>query len=83
MRDSFVAASGSMLVGLFVATAIVPGRPRCGMTGVDRDHMLIDMRLMQMVQVTVVEVVGVSLMLNRSVPATGTVLVRMAVVSVT
>jgi hypothetical protein len=82
VRDRFMAASGSMLVSLFVTAAIVPRRARCGVTGVDGDHMLIHMRFMQMVQMSIVDVVGVPLMLDRGVSATRAVLMRMAVVNV-
>jgi hypothetical protein len=51
------------------------------MLGVDRDHVLVDMAVVRVVQMPVVEVVDVSLVLNRNVPAGRTVLVLVLLVN--
>jgi hypothetical protein len=80
--NRFVAASGSMLVVLIVTTAIMSGRARCGITRAYGDHMLINMAGMQVVHVSVMEIIRVSFVFNGSVSATRAVLMRMAVVPI-
>jgi hypothetical protein len=72
VRDRLVAAAGAMPVGaLDVLRAL--GRIRC----IDRDHMLIDMIVMNMMQVAVVEIIDMACMANRSMAAIWAVLVGM------
>jgi hypothetical protein len=82
MWNRLVAAAGSMLMLFVVTTAIMSGRARCRITRVDTDHVLINMAFMQVVHVSLVEVVRMSFVFNRSVSATRAVLMRMAVVLV-
>jgi hypothetical protein len=51
------------------------------MLGVDRDHVLVDMAFVRVVQMPVVEVVDVALVLERNVPAGGAMLVPVLVVN--
>ncbi len=69
MRYRFMAASRATFVTFVVAAAVVLRRARRRIAGVNCDHVLIHMRLMQMVQVPIMEVVRVPLMLDRGVPA--------------
>jgi hypothetical protein len=79
MGNGFVTASGTVLVG----AAIVLGRTCGGIGCVYRDYVFVDMAFVRMVNVPVVEVVGVALVLDGSMPATRSVLMRMAVMSLT
>ena len=51
VRDGFVAATGAMDVAGLVAAAFVLGRAAVGVGGRDRDHVLVDVVAMRMVQV--------------------------------
>ena len=74
MRHGLVAATGAMFMALFVATAIVVGSCGCRITRVDGNHVLVHVPLVQTMQVPVVEIVRVSLVLNRGVPTAGAML---------
>ena len=71
VRDGFVAATGAMDVAGFVAAAFVLGRAAVGVGGRDGDHVLVDVVAMRMVQVTVVQVVDMTVMPDGRVAAAG------------
>ena len=72
----FVAATGAMLVSLVVRAARVGRRAGGRVWPADCKRMLIDVIVVHVVQVPVVEVVGVTIMLHGLVAAAGAVLVR-------
>lgn len=71
VRDGFVAATGAMDVAGLVAAAFVLGRAAVGVGGRDRDHVLVDVVAMRMVQVAVVQVVDMTVMPDGRVAAAG------------
>ena len=77
MRNRLVATAGAMNVTRFVATAAVVGGALVGVTGRYFDHVLIDMIAVRVVQVTIMQIIGVAAMANRGVPAAWTMLVGM------
>ena len=83
VRHGLVAATGSMFMALFMAATIVVRSCGCRISRVDGNHVLVHMPLVKMVQVPVVEIVRVSLVLNRGMPTAGAVLMRVRVVSLT
>jgi hypothetical protein len=73
VRDRFVSTAGSVCVpGVAADRRCVPGRMRL----IDRDHMLVDVVPVRMVQVAVVQIVDVVLVLHGGVTATRSMLVR-------
>lgn len=71
VRNAFVAAIGSMLMpGVMVAACMI-GRTGVGVLARDAHCMFVMMIFMPVVHVTVVQIVGVTLVLNRGVAATG------------
>jgi hypothetical protein len=72
MRHGFVTAGGAMLVG-----AARSRRALHGVGGIDRDGMLVDMILVHVVQMPVVQVIDVTFVAHRRMPAIGTMLVGM------
>ena len=82
MRDRGVTAIGAVLVVGGVALAAVLGRAVRGVVAVHREHVLVDVTLVGVVQVPVVQVVDVPLVPNGGVPAPLRVLVLVAFVSV-
>lgn len=80
MRNGLVTAVGAMLVRLVMASALV-GRGAVGrVLGVDRDLVFLDAILGHVVQMAIVEVIGVTVMLNGGVTAIRSVLVVMVFV---
>ena len=75
VRHGFVAAAGPMLVSLVVAAASVGGRAHARVGPVDRDRVLVDVIAVRMVQMAIVEVVGVAIVLHGPMAAAGAVLV--------
>ena len=71
VRDGFVATTGTMDVAGLVAAAFVLGRAAVGVGGRDGDHVLVDVVAMRMVQVTVVQVVDMTVMPDGRVAAAG------------
>ena len=76
MWNRFVPTSRGVLVLAGMASAIVVGLDGRRMLRVDCDHVLIDMILMSVMQVSIMKVVGMSFMLDRSVPTIRTVPMR-------
>jgi|SwirhisoilCB2_FD_contig_101_2386235_length_848_multi_4_in_0_out_0_1 hypothetical protein len=69
-----VATRRSMFMALFMAATIVVRSCGCRITRVNGNHVLVHVPLVQMMQVPVVEIVRVSLVLNRGVPTAGAML---------
>ena len=82
VRDGRVFAALAVDVTCVMATAGVVGRARRGVRGVDGDDVLVDVVAVGMVQVPVVQVVDVTFVGDRDVPAAGSVVVGMARVDV-
>jgi hypothetical protein len=80
VRDGLVTASGSVPVVGTVAPAIVVGGAVRRVGRIDGELVLVDVLFVRMVQVPVVEVVGVALVPHRRVPAARPVLVRVRLV---
>lgn len=68
-----MAAVGSVLVGAGVRATVMLGRAVSGVPAVDLDRMLLDMIAMRVMEVTVVQVVDMTVMFNREVTAVRTV----------
>lgn len=83
VRNGLVAATGPVLVLLVVTAAIVLSNTRRGMAGIDRDHVLINMVGMQVVQMPVVKIVSVSFMLDSGVAAARTMFMWVGFVNTT
>jgi hypothetical protein len=83
VRHWFVTTSGTVLVAFLVAATVVLRRSRCRICSTDCDSMFIDVISVHMVHVTVVKIIRMAFMLDRSMPASGTMLMRMAVVNIT
>ncbi len=67
MRDSFVSAAGAVYVVASVRITHVAARAVRGIGGVHLNGVFIDMIIVNVVQMTVVEIVNVSRMLDRCV----------------
>ena len=76
VRYRLVAAARPVHMARLVAGAAMVGGAAVGIVARDLDHMLVDMLLMRVVQVTVMQVVDVAAMPDRLVAAAGAVLVR-------
>jgi hypothetical protein len=83
VRHGLVAATCSMRMTLFMAATIVVRSCGCRISRVDGNHVLVHMPFVQMVQVSVVEIVRVPLVLDAGMPAAGAVLMGVRVVSLT
>lgn len=73
---SFMAATGAVSMAGLVATTVVRGGTGGRICGIDTDHMFLNTVRPDVVQMAVVEVVGVAIMSNRGMATGGTVLVR-------
>lgn len=80
VRDGFVAAAGAVSVSLVVRSAGVAGGAGRGVRAADGDGVLVGVVAMHVVQVPIVEVVGVPVVLDGNVSAARAVGVRMLVV---
>lgn len=83
VRHSFVTARRTMSMSTLVPFAFMVGRAGVGIGAADRDGMLVNVFAMHVVHMAVVEIVGVTVMHDRLVPALGTVLVTMRSVFLT
>lgn len=81
VRHSFVAAAGSVAVIGIVAAAGVGRRAGSGVLTGDVESMLIDMVAMQVVQMSVVQIIGVAVMGDGLMPAVGSMLMIVMLVS--
>jgi hypothetical protein len=81
VRHGFVAAAGAMLVGGIVGATSMGRRARRWVRCTNSERVLVDSVALRVVQVAVVEVVGVAVMLHGLVAAAGAVLVRVIRVS--
>ncbi len=71
VRHRLVPAAGSMHVMGIMTTAGMRRRASIGIGGSHRNGVLVDMVSMRMVEVPVMQVIDVTVVLHRSVPATG------------
>jgi hypothetical protein len=76
MRHRFVAASGPMDVVSLMPRASMLRRARIRIDRRNLDDMLVDVTSVHVMQVPIVQIVDVVAMLNRDVPATRSVLMR-------
>src|SRR5438477_12629027 len=77
VRDCLVAAIGAVdMAGRMPAAAVIRGAP-VGVVAGDINHVLVHMVVMRMVQVTIVQIIGVSGVSHGRVAATCSVLVSM------
>jgi hypothetical protein len=83
VRNRLMTAARAVLVLLVVATTIVAGLRRCGMLGVDCNHVLISMICVGVVQVAIMKIVSMPFVLDSRVPARGPVLMRVFFVDAT
>jgi hypothetical protein len=74
MRHSFVTTVGAMDVVFGMASEALAGSATIWMFGIDFDFMFDDMITFLMLQVATLQVIGVAMMFDRRVPATGPVL---------
>jgi hypothetical protein len=81
MRNRFVAAARPVLVAGLMTSAGMRGRASSGVLTSDRQDMLIYMILMQMVEVTVVQVVRMVVVTDDNVAAAGLMSMRMGIMS--
>lgn len=82
VRNRRVAALRVVLVRLLVLAAIVPRRAAAGITAAHADLMLFHAAVVDMMQVTVVQIIDVAVVADRGVSAIGAVSVRMLRVDV-
>lgn len=75
VRQGFVAATGAMVVVSVVGTTSMGRRAGSGVGCADRDGVLLDSIALRVVQMAVVEVVGVPVVLHGLMAAAGAVLV--------
>jgi hypothetical protein len=80
VRDRFVAARRTMFVAVVVSLAAVPARAVLRILARDAENVFVDVRLMDVVQVPVVEIVDVSFVQHGGVPASGRVRMPVLVV---
>jgi hypothetical protein len=77
VRNRLMAAAGSLnMACLMPSTAMVGGAVVRVVAG-DFDHMLVDMALMRVMEVTIVQIIGVAAVTNGRMAAAGAMLVRM------
>jgi hypothetical protein len=77
VRRSLVAALGSVSMRLLVTFAIVGGRAVVWVGAANRNGVFIDVTAMNVMQMAVMKIIGVSVVAHRHVPATGFVNVIM------
>jgi hypothetical protein len=82
VRDRLMPTTGAMFVLSGVASAIMAGRARGGMAGVDCNHMLINVICVRMVKVAIVKVVHMSFVLDSGVSARWAMFVRVSFVKI-
>lgn len=75
--NRLVAAAGAVHVTRFVATAAVVGGALVGVVGRHFDYVLVDVIAMRVVEVTIMQIIGVPAMAYRRMPATRTMLMSM------
>jgi len=80
VRDLFVAAVRTVDVLLVMAFAVVIRGAGVGIGGIHREHVLIDVFVVRMVQMSVVQIVRMAFVLDGGVAAIRTVLVLVAFV---
>ncbi len=81
VRNGFVAAIGAVLMPGVVVAACMIGRAGVGVLARDAYCMFVMMISMLVVQVTVVQIIGVTFVLDRGMAAIGTMLMISVVVS--
>ena len=69
MRDAGVTAARAVHMGPFVRPARVRGRARRGVGPGHLDHVLVDVIVVKVVEMAIVQVIDVSLVTDRRVPA--------------
>ena len=74
MGDGFVATARTMFVGLVVAAAVVSGCASCRVLAADCQAVFLDTLGAHVMQVSVMQIVGMAIVLDGRVPAGGTVL---------
>jgi hypothetical protein len=77
VRNRLVAAAGAVDVIRCVATAAVVGGAPVRVVGRHFDHVLVDVIAMRVVEVTIMQIIGVAAVAHRRVPAARTVLMGM------
>jgi hypothetical protein len=80
VRHGLVSAGGAVPMALLMTAAVVLGRAFLGVVAVDFELMFLHAALADVMQVSVVQVVDVTLVLQRGVPAAGAVLVLVVAV---
>ncbi len=80
--DRLVSASGAVLVAIVVRAARVIGRAVRGVGAADRQLVLVDVVRVRMVQVPIVQVVGMTVVADRHVATAFAMRVRVPVVSI-
>jgi hypothetical protein len=83
MWNCLMAATRTVLMCLLVAAAIMRRRASIRVTGADGDSVLVDVITVGVVHMTIVQVIGMPIMIDCGVPAAGSMLMRMGVVSIT
>lgn len=78
MRHRFVSATRSMDMSRVVAAAAVTGRAAIRVVGRHLDHVFVDVAVMRVMQMPLVQVIGMPVMPHGRMAAAGTVLVGMA-----
>jgi hypothetical protein len=78
VRDGVVPAARTVDMGVRVSVATVPWRAAVGVRCVDRDRALVDMIAVHRVEMTVVQVVGMPVVLDGTMPAVRAVNVSVA-----
>jgi hypothetical protein len=71
VRHRLVPAAGPMHVTGFMTAAVVRRRALIGIGRSHRNHVLVDVVSMRMMEMTVVQVIDMTVVLHRRVPATG------------
>jgi hypothetical protein len=77
MRNCIMTAIGTMLMALFVRSALVCRRALCRITSADGDLVLVHAIGFDVMQVSIVKVIHMIVVLHGFVPAIGTVYMRM------
>ena len=80
MRDLLMPAAGAVHMAGVVSTAVVLRGARRGVRRVNREHVLIDLARVRVMQVSVVKIVRVTLVNDRGVSALRAVLMLVALV---